>query len=247
MRTYGLIGYPLTHSFSEKYFTNKFLQLGINDAAYFTFSISSIDQLNLIIKAHKNLCGFNITIPYKKQVLDFLNDADVTVKAINACNCVRIEDGKLVGYNTDVIGFEQSVMPFLKPYHNKALILGTGGAAAAVEFVLKKLHISYQLVARNSTGGHLSYIDLNESIMSNHTLIINTTPVGQFPAIDQSPAIPYQLITSKHHLFDLIYNPVESSFLQKGKDMGASTQNGYEMLVLQAEESWRIWNDEIIM
>ena len=133
MRTYGLIGYPLTHSFSEKYFTNKFKLLGITDAAYYTFSIQSIDELNLIIKEQQNLCGLNITIPYKKQVLAFLNDADDTIKAMNACNCIRIKDGQLVGYNTDVIGFENSLKPFLKPNHNKALILGTGGAAAAVE------------------------------------------------------------------------------------------------------------------
>jgi len=244
MRTYGLIGYPLTHSFSEKYFINKFHQLGIIDAEYFTFSIPSIDELNLIIKTHQNLCGFNITIPYKKQILAFLNDADDIVKAMNACNCVIIKDEQLIGYNTDVIGFELSLKPFLKPHHNKALILGTGGAAAAVEFVFKKLNINYQLVSRNSCNDNLMYSELNESILSDHTLIINTSPVGQFPANDQSPSIPYQFITSKHHLFDLIYNPVETSFLQKGKAMGASTQNGYEMLLLQAEESWRIWSEK---
>lgn len=243
MRTYGLIGYPLTHSFSEKYFTNKFKLLGITDAAYYTFSIQSIDELILIIKEQQNLCGLNITIPYKKQVLAFLTDADDTIKAMNACNCIRIKDGQLVGYNTDVIGFENSLKPFLKPNHNKALILGTGGAAAAVEFVFKKLNINYHLVSRKASVDLLTYSDLNESIMSEHTLIINTSPVGQYPAIEQSPAIPYQFITSKHHLFDLIYNPAETSFLQKGKAMGASIQNGYEMLVLQAEESWRIWNE----
>ena len=243
MRTYGLIGYPLTHSFSEKYFANKFLQLGIYDAEYFTFSIPTIEDLHQIIKTHQNLCGFNITIPYKKQVLAFLNDADDTVKAMSACNCVNIKDSHLIGYNTDVVGFEYSLKPFLKLHHNKALILGTGGAAAAVEFVLKKLHISYHLVSRNATLGNLNYADLNESIMSTHHLIINTSPVGQFPNIDQAPSIPYQFITSEHHLFDLIYNPTETAFLQKGKAKGASIQNGYEMLVLQAEESWRIWNE----
>jgi len=243
MRTYGLIGYPLTHSFSEKYFTNKFQILGICDAEYLKFSIPSIEELHQIIKDQQNLCGFNITIPYKKQVLAFLNDADDTVKEMKACNCVHIKDGQLIGYNTDVVGFEQSLKPFLKSFHNKALILGTGGAAAAVEFVLKKLNINYQFVSRNATADHLMYSDLNESIISEHTLIINTSPVGQFPNIDQSPIIPYQFITSKHHLLDLIYNPAETSFLQKGKAMGASTQNGYEMLILQAEESWRIWNE----
>ncbi len=243
MRTYGLIGYPLTHSFSEKYFSNKFKQLGITDAEYLTFSIPSIDELQLIIKSNQNLCGFNITIPYKKQVLAFLDAADEAVKAMSACNCVSIKDGQLVGYNTDVVGFENSLKPFLKLYHNKALILGTGGAAAAVEFVLKKLHINYQLVSRNSNPNNIVYSELTESIMSEHALIINTSPVGQYPATDQSPAIPYQFITSKHHLFDLIYNPAETSFLQKGKAMGASIQNGYEMLILQAEESWKIWNE----
>ncbi len=243
MRTYGLIGYPLTHSFSEKYFTNKFKLLGITDAEYYTFSIHSIEELNLIIKTYQNLCGINITIPYKKQILAFLNDADDTVKAMNACNCISIKDGRLVGYNTDVVGFENSLKPFLKPNHSKALILGTGGAAAAVEFVFKKLSINYHLVSRKASPSNLTYSDLNESIMDEYNLIINTSPVGQFPEILQSPSIPYQFINSKHHLFDLIYNPAETSFLQKGKAKGASIQNGYEMLVLQAEESWRIWNE----
>jgi shikimate dehydrogenase len=242
MRTYGLIGYPLTHSFSQQYFTHKFIELGINDAEYFNFSIPSINDLNGIIAAHPNLCGFNITIPYKKKVLTFLTDADQTVQELGACNCVHIQDGKLKGYNTDVIGFEHSLSPYLKSHHQKALILGTGGAAAAVAYVLQKRKIDYQFVSRHGDASNLSYGQLNAPIIQAHTLIINTSPVGQYPNLHEYPALPYEHLGSSHHLFDLIYNPTETAFLQKGKAQGATIQNGYEMLVLQAEASWKIWN-----
>ncbi len=242
MRTYGLIGYPLTHSFSQQYFTQKFFDLGIIDAEYFTFSIPSIIDLNEIIRTHPNLCGFNITIPYKKKVLAFLTHADETVQELGACNCVHIINGELFGYNTDVIGFEKSLKPFLKPHHQKALILGTGGAAAAVAYVLRKLNIEFQFVSREAGESNLSYEQLNAGIIEDHTLIVNTSPVGQYPNINDAPALSYECLSAKHHLFDLIYNPNETSFLQKGKSKGATIQNGYEMLVLQAEASWDIWN-----
>ncbi len=242
MRTYGLIGYPLTHSFSQHYFTQKFFDLGIIDAEYFTFSIPSINDLNGIISTHTNLCGFNITIPYKKKVLAFLTHADETVQELGACNCVHIINGELFGYNTDVIGFEKSLKPFLKPHHQKALILGTGGAAAAVAYVLRKLNIEFQFVSREAGESNLSYEQLNAGIIEDHTLIVNTSPVGQYPNINDAPALPYECLSAKHHLFDLIYNPNETSFLQKGISKGATIQNGYEMLVLQAEASWDIWN-----
>ena len=243
MRTYGLIGYPLTHSFSQQYFTQKFIELGITDAEYFTFSIPGISELDNIIATHPNLCGFNITIPYKKKVLSFLTHADETVTALGACNCVHIKEGKFKGYNTDVIGFEKSVKPFLKPHHQKALILGTGGAASAVAHVLRKLNIEFQYVSRQAGESNLSYEQVNASIINDHTLIVNTSPVGQYPNINDAPVLPYEYLSTKHHLFDLIYNPSETSFLKKGKSRGATTQNGYEMLVLQAEASWDIWNN----
>lgn len=243
MRTFGLVGYPLTHSFSQKYFTEKFHQLGITNAAYLNFSIPTIDELTEILIAHPNLCGFNITIPHKKHVLSFLHEQTDTVKKMGACNCVKISNGKLIGFNTDVVGFEQSLKPFLKPHHQQALILGSGGAAAAVEYVLNKLNIQFKIVSRDLSPHQISYDALNEQMMASHTLIINTSPVGQYPAVQDAPAIPYAYIGNQHHLFDLIYNPTDTLFLQKGKAQGATIQNGSEMLVLQAEESWRIWNE----
>ncbi|TAG29397.1 MAG: shikimate dehydrogenase [Sphingobacteriia bacterium] len=242
MRLFGLLGFPLTHSFSQKYFTEKFTSIGMADAEYRNFSIPDISELHQILKADNGLCGFNITIPYKKQVTQFLHESTDAVKTMGACNCVHIKNGRLIGYNTDIVGFEQSLKPFLKPHHTKALILGTGGAAAAVQYVLRKLNIAYTNVSRNNGENCIPYSLLNQSLMEQHSLIINTTPVGQYPTIEASPAIPYEFITEAHHLFDLIYNPTETSFLQRGSAQGATTQNGYEMLVLQAEESWRIWN-----
>ncbi len=244
MRLFGLLGYPLTHSFSQKYFTEKFASTGITDAEYRNFSIPDITELHQILKADIGLCGFNITIPHKKQVIQFLDESTDAVKKMGACNCVHIKNGRLIGYNTDIVGFEQSLIPYLKPQHTKALILGTGGAAAAVQYVLRKLNIAYTNISRNAGENCIPYSVLNQSLMEQHTLIINTSPVGQYPLTEASPAIPYEFITEAHHLFDLIYNPTETSFLQKGRAQGATTQNGYEMLVLQAEESWRIWNQK---
>ena len=244
MRLFGLLGYPLTHSFSQKYFTEKFTTLGLQDAAYENFSIPNIQELTNILQSKKELEGFNITIPYKKAVIDFLDEQTDPVKKMGACNCVKIVDGKLKGFNTDTVGFQKSLQPFLKPYHKKALILGTGGASAAVEYVFQALNIPYQFVSRIATASALCYSDLTKEIMDTHHLIINTTPLGMYPNVDASPDIPYQLLTPQHHLFDLVYNPAETKFLFLGKQQGASTQNGHEMLILQAEESWRIWNDK---
>jgi shikimate dehydrogenase len=243
MRLFGLLGYPLTHSFSQKYFTEKFQQLGIPNASYENFSIPDIYELKAILNSRNGLEGFNITIPYKKSVIDFLDELSEPVKKMGACNCVKISNGKLKGFNTDIVGFQKSLQPFLKPIHQKALILGTGGASAAVEYVFQQLDISYQFVSRNASQNAISYQELTQEIMESHTLIINTTPLGMYPNSDACPEIPYQFLTEKHHLFDLIYNPTETRFLSLGKQQGASIQNGYEMLILQAEESWRIWND----
>ncbi len=244
MRRFGLLGYPLTHSFSQKYFTEKFVQLGLADCVYENFSLPNIDELHGVLKEHSDLRGFNITIPYKKQVLAFLHESTDAVKAIGACNCVNIKDDVFIGYNTDVIGFEQSLLPFLKSNHTKALVFGTGGASAAVVFVLKKLGIELQFVSRTVSGNAISYEQVDESMLASHHLLINTSPLGMYPNAETFPAIPYQCLTAEHHLFDLVYNPAETKFLEKGRLQGATTQNGYEMLILQAEESWRIWNEE---
>lgn len=245
MRLFGLLGYPLTHSFSQKYFAEKFQKLGITNASYENFSIPDIQELTFILDSKKNLEGFNITIPYKKAVIDFLDELSEPVKKMGACNCVKIVEGKLKGFNTDTVGFQKSLQQFLKPNHQKALILGTGGASAAVEYVFQQLHISYQFVSRTESSAAISYKDLNKEILDSHHLIINTTPLGMFPNVDACPEIPFKFITEQHHLFDLIYNPTETQFLSLGKQRGASIQNGYEMLILQAEESWRIWNELI--
>jgi shikimate dehydrogenase len=241
MKLYGLIGYPLGHSFSQKYFTEKFAQLGITNCTYQAFPLQDVKELTQLITQHKNLCGLNITIPHKQNVIHFLTDATQLPEGMQACNCIKITDGKLIGYNTDVIGFEKSLQEFLQPHHTHALVLGNGGAAEAVKFVLSKLGIQYKIVSRQSNT-HLTYSNLTEEIITQHTLIINTTPLGTFPTIDVCPKIPYQHVTPQHYLFDLVYNPAKTLFLQKGAEQGAAIKNGYDMLVIQAEESWKIWN-----
>lgn len=242
MKLYGLIGYPLSHSFSKKYFDEKFLKDGISDASFQNFSIENISLLHDVL-ANKNLYGLAITIPYKKAVIDFLYNSTDEVKQMGACNCIKIKDGKLLGYNTDVIGFEKSFVKQLKPHHSKALILGTGGAAAAVEFVLQKLKMEYEFVSRRKAGTQFVYQELNENIFNKYSVIINASPIGTYPDVDEAPAIPYQFITPQHYLFDLVYNPAETKFLQLAKQKNATIQNGYEMLELQAEENWKIWNE----
>ncbi len=241
MRRFGLIGFPLSHSFSQKYFSEKFAQLGITDCVYENYSFADISELRELLNNRKELEGLNITIPYKKQVLDFLTDKSDVVNQIGACNCIHFTNEKLIGYNTDVVGFEKSLLPFLQPHHQKAIVFGTGGASAAVAYVLQKLGIAFQYVSRN-TADTLSYEALDETFLSENQLLINTTPLGMYPNVDECPDIPYQYLTAKHHLYDLIYNPAETKFLEKGRLQGATTQNGQEMLVVQAEESWRIWN-----
>jgi shikimate dehydrogenase len=243
MRLFGLIGYPLSHSFSKKYFTEKFIAEGINDCSYGLFPIRDINELNGLIKNHPTLKGLNITVPYKQQVLGYLSHSNIP-EALRACNCIKIEKDKLTGYNTDVTGFEKSIFPLLKNHHNKALILGNGGAAAAVQFVLKKLNIDFKTVSRKvHAGSMLTYDDLTTEILSRHKLIINTTPLGTFPFINECPVIPYNGISQQHLLYDLIYNPVKTKFLSEGEKRGAQIFNGYTMLVIQAEESWKIWNE----
>jgi shikimate dehydrogenase len=242
MRLFGLIGFPLSHSFSKKFFTEKFEKEGLDDCRYELFPIESINQLEDVVRKHPELAGLNITIPYKEQVLSFLDEKDDAVKKIKACNCIVIKDGKWKGYNTDVLGFERSLREKLGPNHTKALILGTGGAAKAVEFVLTRLKIPSRYVSRTPSGDNYSYEQLTSSVIADYPLIVNTTPLGMYPSVNEAPQLPYEALTSRHYLFDLVYNPEKSLFLQKGEQQGATINNGYQMLVIQAEESWKIWN-----
>jgi shikimate dehydrogenase len=196
------------------------------------------------VLADTELCGLNVTIPYKEQVLRFLDKRSPVVEAIGACNCIRIEGGGLTGHNTDVVGFEQSLLPKLGPHHRRALVLGTGGAAKAVEYVLDKLGINYRMVTRRPRAGtdDLRYEDVIAPMMEEYTLIVNTTPLGMYPKVDERPGLPYEALSPRHYLFDLVYNPARTLFLQKGEERGAVVENGHRMLILQAEESWRIWN-----
>jgi shikimate dehydrogenase len=244
VRQFGLIGFPLSHSFSKGYFANHFSSENILDAQYENYPIESIDLFTSLWESHPALIGLNVTIPYKKLVIPFLQYPSSVVQSIQACNCIRLYDGALYGYNTDVIGFEQSLLPYLKSHHQKALIFGTGGAAAAVAWVLKKLGIAYQFVSRTASEGCITYAALNPAVVEAHTLLIQTSPVGMFPNTEEAPNLPYEAITSKHHLYDLIYNPAETKFLTMGAAKGATSQNGLEMLHLQANASWEIWNSE---
>ena len=244
MRQFGLIGFSLSHSFSKKYFDEKFVREQITDADFENFSLNSISLLNEVIK-NKSLLGLAVTIPYKREVIPFLNEVTDAVKQMNACNCIKIREGRLVGYNTDVVGFELSFVKHLQPQHKNALILGTGGAASAVEFVLQKRGIPYRLVSRkkDEEGQLLTYDQLDETILKESQIIINCSPLGTYPKVEEAPAIPYDLLTPHHYLFDLVYNPTETKFLRLGKEKGAVIQNGYDMLVLQAEANWNIWNN----
>lgn len=239
---YGIIGYPLLTTFSPGYFQEKFKQLGI-DETYHKFPLEQIDDLIELIKLHPALKGLNVTIPYKQAVIPFLSELDDTSKQIDAVNTIKIIDGKLIGYNTDVIGFYNSIKPLLQKQHNKALVLGTGGASKAVVYALQELKIPFQFVSREEKEGQLIYSDLNAAIIEAHKLIINTTPLGMKPFEDMCPDIPYVAIGSEHLLYDLIYAPEETLFLQKGKENSASIKNGYEMLIGQAEAAWEIWNE----
>lgn len=242
IKRFGLIGYPLSHSFSKKYFTEKFEKEGLKDHTYDLFPISSIDELPSVLSKHVDLIGLNVTIPYKQQVLKYL-DASNLPDGVNACNCIKIENGKLTGNNTDVAGFEVSFKQSLKPHHTKALVLGNGGATAAVTYVLKKLNIGYEIVSRSiHANSTLTYEMIDKKIITDHPVIINTTPLGTYPNVDECAPIPYAFITEKHYLFDLIYNPGKTLFLKKGEERGATIKNGYDMLEIQADESWRIWN-----
>lgn len=245
MKLFGLIGYPLSHSFSEKYFREKFLHEHIPDTAYKVFPLEKAEDFIGLCEREKELLGLNVTIPYKEKIIPFLDGLDEEAAKVGAVNTIKFSAGKKTGYNSDIFGFEHSLVPLLRPDHTAALILGTGGASKAVAYVFKKLGIEFKYVSSSQRQDHaLSYSDLNASVIQKSTLIINTSPVGMYPAVEQSPAIPYEYITDKHLLYDLIYNPEETLFLKKGKEKGAQTKNGLEMLYLQAERSWQIWNTD---
>ncbi|HMU46411.1 MAG TPA: shikimate dehydrogenase [Chitinophagaceae bacterium] len=245
MRLFGLIGYPLSHSFSKQYFDEKFKKENLTDCQFENFPISSIDKLKHVLDSYRqDLKGLAVTIPYKRSVLDFLNNTENIPRGLNACNCIKILKGKLIGYNTDVAGFEKSIRPLLKPLQRKALVLGNGGAAEAVVFALQKLDIDFKIVSRKiHNGSHLTYSDLTKEIISEYTIIINTTPLGMYPDAENCPLIPYEFISENHLLYDLIYNPEKTLFLKKGEEKGAVIKNGLEMLITQAEENWMIWNN----
>lgn len=236
MRHFGIIGFPLVQSFSAKYFNEKFATSGI-DAEYSLYPLKELaaERVNELLNY---LDGMNVTIPYKQAIIPYLDRLDETAKAIGAVNVVH----KHVGYNTDCLGFIESIRPLLRADDRKALVLGTGGASKAVCYGLRKLGVIPTLVSRTPKAGMLGYKDLTEDIMKEHTLIVNCTPLGMFPEVDACPDIPYAFITAQHLLFDCIYNPEETLFLHKGKAQGATTQNGMEMLYGQAKAAWKIWN-----
>ncbi|MBE7645579.1 shikimate dehydrogenase family protein [Tenacibaculum finnmarkense] len=245
-KMYALVGKNISYSFSKGYFTNKFKELGLETSEYVNFDIQSIEELSAKIKENKTtLKGMNVTIPYKLDVFNFLDEIDKKARKIGAVNTIKIsKKGKLIGFNTDVYGFKKSLKPLLKNHHKKALILGTGGASKAVAYVLKKLGITYYFVSRNPKGKkEVSYQSLSKEIIETHHLIINCTPLGTHPNIKDCPDIPYQFIGKKHLLFDLIYNPEITTFLSKGQEKNAAIKNGLEMLEQQAEKAWKIWNN----
>ena len=248
MKKLGLIGYPLGHSFSKKYYLDKFEREHIQGIDYDLYPLADLADFQKLYQHDQQFYGFNVTIPHKQAVLPLMDELSPEAAQMEAVNCIRIQHNgdhvTLKGFNTDAFGFEESLKPLLQPQHTKALVLGNGGAAKAVLYSLKKLNIDYLIVSRSSTNGDLTYAQLNQQLMEEYTLIINCSPVGTFPNIEEAPAIPYQHITAHHLLYDLIYNPTETLFLKNGREKGATTKNGYEMLLLQAEKNWEIWNAE---
>ena len=242
---FGLVGYPLGHSFSESFFNNKFNSEGI-DAQYLNFEIPNINEFRNIINNNTNLRGLNVTIPYKEQVIPYLDDIDITASEIGAVNVVKfISNGNnliLKGFNSDVIGFCNSLKPLLKLHHTHALVLGTGGAAKAIAHGLKSLGIEPIYVSRSKKDGVLTYDELTPEIIEKYQVIVNTTPAGMYPHVDTCPDIPYHLLTPQHLCYDVVYNPDITLFMKKSQEQGAVVKNGLEMLILQALAAWEIWN-----
>ncbi|RAI94824.1 shikimate dehydrogenase family protein [Algoriphagus yeomjeoni] len=244
MRKFGLIGHPLTHSFSKKYFTEKFEKEGIEDCEYELYDIPNAFELDEILNDDPEIEGINVTIPHKEDVIAWVDDLEEACEEIGAVNCIHIKDGIRTGYNTDYIGFKNSLSPWLGSVKPKALILGTGGASKAVKQALNDLEIDFLNVSRTEDEGQITYEDLDSDpeIMKTHHLIVNTTPLGTFPKIDGIPAIPLEQLTSYHFVYDLVYNPPVTALMQACLDKGGKAKNGHEMLILQAEAAWEIWN-----
>lgn len=249
MKLYGLIGYPLSHSFSPGYFKDKFLREGISNCEYKAFELKDISELPELIKSNRNLTGLNVTIPYKEAVIPFLHEMDDTAMAIGAVNTIKISrscfsnDYRLKGYNTDANGFEKT-LDELPQKITKGLILGTGGASKAVAYVLNKRGIEFQFVSREATGkNQINYTQLTPEVIHNAGLIVNTTPLGMYPNINDYPDIDFTVLSNQHILYDLIYNPEETLFLKKGREQGSMVINGLKMLQYQADKAWEIWND----
>lgn len=246
MRLFGLIGYPLSHSFSKKYFSEKFEKEGIKNCKYELFPIERAELFYEVLSANPDLCGMNVTIPYKVDVFSFVDELDPAAAAIGAVNCIKIgrKDAEqwITGYNTDAYGFAESLKPLLDERHKKALIFGDGGAAKAVKYVLEQLQIPYLSVVRNPAPNAILYDEVNEELLKAHQVLINTTPLGMSPNYDTFPPIPYEFLGPEHLGYDLVYNPEETEFLKKIKAQGGKIKNGLEMLYLQAERSWYIWN-----
>lgn len=248
MRLFGLAGNPLSHSFSKLYFDRKFIEEGITDCRYELFQVADAQSIRQLAGQFADLAGINVTIPFKRAVIQYLDQTDAVASSIGAVNCIKINRKRrkpfLSGFNTDGPAFRDSLKPLLKPHHTKALILGTGGAAHAVKYVLEELSIEFQLVSRRRESGYPVYDDLTRKILDNFTIVVNATPAGMFPAIGDYPEIPYHYLSERHLLYDLVYNPELTMFLQKGMKQGATVKNGLEMLYRQAELSWQFWNSD---
>lgn len=240
MKHFGLIGRTLGHSFSQRYFTEKFRREGI-DAQYRNYEMPDVSGVRPLIQSVPELVGLNVTIPYKRDVIPLLRSLSHEAHDIGAVNVVRIRDMR--GFNTDVVGFRESLRPLLQPHHTRALVLGTGGASLAVKHGLHQLGIETQSVSRTRTVDTITYTDLDSEVMKSHTVIVNCTPLGTYPDTLACPDIPYHMLTPRHLLFDLVYNPAETLFLRRGREQGATITNGYQMLIIQAEAAWKIWNE----
>lgn len=239
---FGLLGRNISYSFSRGYFTQKFLDLNLENHTYENFDLQEIKEFKTLVKENNDITGFNVTIPYKQEVIPFLDSLDEKAEKIGAVNTIKPTKNGLRGYNTDIYGFQKSIEPYLKKHHKKALILGTGGASKAVAFVFSELGIDYKFVSRTVKDNQFVYTALNEEILEDFTVIVNCSPIGTFPNIEDKPSIPYEYLGKNHLLFDLIYNPEKTAFLQEGEKVGAAICNGAKMLEFQAEKAWEIWN-----
>ncbi len=242
---FGLIGKSLSHSFSKKYFEEKFIKENLNSFSFTNFELNSISDFENVVEQNPLLKGLSVTVPYKEQIIPFINELSSEAKEIGAVNCIDFSKGKSIGYNTDVFGFKTSIKPFLEPKHNRALIFGTGGSSKAIAYALKQIGVDYFFVTSSQnkkTENTFFYSELSEIILSQFLLLINCTPVGMFPDVNKSPDIPFDFVTEDHLAYDLIYNPSETIFLKNCKEKGAIPINGYSMLQLQAEKAWEIWN-----